>query len=180
MLASLDLRAWAGRAALAIVRHPRGLWADVRGRRLVITTLGNSTDLTSLRTVVYPLPQLEPGGLDEVTWHEVIRENVDPGTWDNVGGPGHIEPVPGALVIVQTSDAHRRIRQIIGALAQIVPERFPVPTQVHKGLKARLFNTLFVDGFNALPRAWVRRYGHHLMAFATKGGGRPDGTESRR
>jgi SAM-dependent methyltransferase len=63
---------------------------------------------------------------------------------------------------------------------QIVPERFPVPTKVHKGLKARLFNALFVDGFNALPRVWVRRYGHHLMAFATKGGALPDGAGSRR
>jgi hypothetical protein len=107
------------RAALAIVLQPRGLWADVRGRRLVITTRENSTDLTSLRTVVYPLPQPEPSGLDEPTWHEVIRENVDPGSWDVLGGPGHIESVPGALVIVQTSDAHRRIRQIIGALARL-------------------------------------------------------------
>ena len=63
---------------------------------------------------------------------------------------------------------------------EIVPERFPVPTTVHKGIKARLFNTMFVDGFNALPRAWVRRYGHHLMAFATKGGGLPERAESRR
>jgi 2-polyprenyl-3-methyl-5-hydroxy-6-metoxy-1,4-benzoquinol methylase len=62
----------------------------------------------------------------------------------------------------------------------IVPERFPVPTKVHKGLKARLFNLLFVDGFNALPRVWMRRYGHHLMAFASKGGAPPDGAERRR
>jgi SAM-dependent methyltransferase len=59
------------------------------------------------------------------------------------------------------------------AAVQIVPERFPVPTKVHKGLKARLFNMMFVDGFNALPRTWVSRYGHHLMAFATKGGAAP-------
>lgn len=50
----------------------------------------------------------------------------------------------------------------------IVPERFPVRTKVHHGLKARLFNTLFVDAFNALPRRWVRGAGHHLMAFVRK------------
>lgn len=50
----------------------------------------------------------------------------------------------------------------------IVPERFPVRTKVHGGLKARLFNTLFVDTFNALPRRWVRNSGHHLMAFVRK------------
>jgi ubiquinone/menaquinone biosynthesis C-methylase UbiE len=51
---------------------------------------------------------------------------------------------------------------------EIVPERFPVRTKVHRGLKAKLYNTLFVDLFNALPRAWVRCTGHHLMAFANK------------
>jgi hypothetical protein len=39
---------------------------------------------------------------------------------------------------------------------------------VHGGLKARAFNTLFVDVFNALPRSLVRGSGHHLMAFAKK------------
>jgi SAM-dependent methyltransferase len=66
------------------------------------------------------------------------------------------------------------------AAVEIVPERFPVRTQVHKGLKARLFNTLFVDGFNALPRAWVCRYGHHLMAFATKTADPPQRAEAQR
>jgi SAM-dependent methyltransferase len=65
------------------------------------------------------------------------------------------------------------------ATVRILPERFPVPTKVHKGLKARLFNALFVDGFNALPRAWVRRYGHHLMAFATKAEAASGRAESR-
>jgi SAM-dependent methyltransferase len=54
------------------------------------------------------------------------------------------------------------------AETRLVVERFPVRTKVHKGLKARLFNTLFVDAFNALPRAWVEGFGHHLLAFARK------------
>ena len=51
---------------------------------------------------------------------------------------------------------------------QIIPERFPVPTRLHHGLKATLYNKVFVGTFNALPRAWVRSFGWHLMAFATK------------
>lgn len=51
---------------------------------------------------------------------------------------------------------------------RIVPERFPVRTKVHEGMTARLYNRFFVDLFNALPRPWVRRSGHHLMAFAVK------------
>jgi SAM-dependent methyltransferase len=54
------------------------------------------------------------------------------------------------------------------AEARVVVERFPVRTKVHQGLKARLFNTLFVDAFNALPPAWVEGFGHHLLAFARK------------
>ncbi len=51
---------------------------------------------------------------------------------------------------------------------RIIPERFPVRTKVHGGLKATLYNSVFVDAYNALPRSWVRNTGHHLMAFATK------------
>jgi 2-polyprenyl-3-methyl-5-hydroxy-6-metoxy-1,4-benzoquinol methylase len=51
---------------------------------------------------------------------------------------------------------------------RIVPHRFPVRTKVHGGLKARLFNLLFVDFFNALPRSWVRSTGHHLIAYVHK------------
>jgi 2-polyprenyl-3-methyl-5-hydroxy-6-metoxy-1,4-benzoquinol methylase len=49
---------------------------------------------------------------------------------------------------------------------QIIPERFPVRTRLHHGLKATLFNGLFVTTFNLLPRPLVRPYGWHLMAFA--------------
>ena len=56
----------------------------------------------------------------------------------------------------------------------IIPERFPVATKVHKGLKAKMFNIVFVNFFNILPRKWLRRTGHHLMAFARKAS--PDDT----
>jgi SAM-dependent methyltransferase len=51
---------------------------------------------------------------------------------------------------------------------RIVPERFPVKSRLHGGWKGTLFNTLFVGTFNALPRAIVRRFGWHLLAFCTK------------
>lgn len=54
------------------------------------------------------------------------------------------------------------------ASARIVPHRFPVPTKIHAGLKAKLFNKLFVGTFNKLPRRLVRRTGHHLIAYVTK------------
>ncbi|HXW03698.1 MAG TPA: methyltransferase domain-containing protein [Vicinamibacterales bacterium] len=51
---------------------------------------------------------------------------------------------------------------------RIVEERFPVRSRLHGGWKGRLFNTFFVGTFNALPRAWVRRFGWHLLAFCRK------------
>jgi SAM-dependent methyltransferase len=54
------------------------------------------------------------------------------------------------------------------ASVEIVPERFPVKSRLHKGWKGAAFNTLFVGTFNALPRVWVRRFGWHLLAFCRK------------
>lgn len=51
---------------------------------------------------------------------------------------------------------------------RIVPERFPVKSRLHGGWKGVAFNTFFVGTFNALPRAWVRPLGWHLMAFCRK------------
>jgi SAM-dependent methyltransferase len=51
---------------------------------------------------------------------------------------------------------------------RIVPERFPVKSKLHGGLKGFLFNTFFVGMFNVIPRALTRSSGWHLMAFAEK------------
>jgi SAM-dependent methyltransferase len=48
---------------------------------------------------------------------------------------------------------------------RIVPERFPVRTRLHGGLKGALYNTFFVGLFNAMPRSLVGRFGWHLLAF---------------
>ena len=51
---------------------------------------------------------------------------------------------------------------------RIVPERFPVRSRLHTGMKAVLYNGVFVGAFNILPRALVRRYGWHLMGLCRK------------
>lgn len=48
---------------------------------------------------------------------------------------------------------------------RIVPERFPVKSRLHGGWKGAVYNGLFVGTFNALPRAFVSRFGWHLLAF---------------
>jgi SAM-dependent methyltransferase len=54
------------------------------------------------------------------------------------------------------------------ANAVVTAERYPVATRVHSGLKARLFNGLFVGAFRAVPRRWLGWSGHHLLAYAWK------------
>jgi SAM-dependent methyltransferase len=48
---------------------------------------------------------------------------------------------------------------------RIIPERFPVKSRLHGGLKGTLYNTFFVGAFNTIPKSLVRRFGWHLMAI---------------
>ena len=51
---------------------------------------------------------------------------------------------------------------------ELIPERFPVRTRLHRGLKAKMYNNFFVVGFNLIPRVLVRPLGWHLMAKAVR------------
>jgi ubiquinone/menaquinone biosynthesis C-methylase UbiE len=64
----------------------------------------------------------------------------------------------------------RELKQMLAPFQsyKIIPERFPVKTKLHSGLKAKLFNGLFVGTFNIMPKSLVRPLGWHLMAFARK------------
>jgi hypothetical protein len=61
-------------------------------------------------------------------------------------------------------------RRLLSGFAdtRIVPERFPVKSRLHKGWKGAVYNGVFVGTFNVLPKALVRRYGWHLLAFCHK------------
>ncbi len=64
----------------------------------------------------------------------------------------------------------REFKQMLSVfpLVKIVPERFPVKSRLHKGLKAVLYNGIFVCLFNLIPKFIVRPLGWHIMAFAYK------------
>ncbi len=51
---------------------------------------------------------------------------------------------------------------------ELVFERFPVRSRLHKGWKGAAYNTFFVGAFNALPSSWVQRFGWHLLAICQK------------
>jgi len=65
----------------------------------------------------------------------------------------------------------REFRKMLSRFSdvRIVPERFPVKSRLQKGIKAVLFNTMFVGFFRLIPRPLVRHLGWHLMAFGVKG-----------
>lgn len=64
----------------------------------------------------------------------------------------------------------REYRRLLGGFesVRIVPERFPVPSRLHRGWKGALYNRIFVGLFNILPQAVVRPLGWHLMALCRK------------
>jgi SAM-dependent methyltransferase len=61
-------------------------------------------------------------------------------------------------------------RRLLGGFSDVrlVYERFPVASRLHGGWKGALYNGVFVGTFNLLPRALVRRFGWHLLAFCRK------------
>jgi 2-polyprenyl-3-methyl-5-hydroxy-6-metoxy-1,4-benzoquinol methylase len=61
-------------------------------------------------------------------------------------------------------------RQITAVFSQneINLYRFPTKTEVHKGWKATVYNTLFVDLYHAIPKRFTNMTGYHMLAFVTK------------
>jgi hypothetical protein len=72
--------------------------------------------------VLGPGEPLEAADFDSLL--ELIRETIEPDSWDDVGGPGSIEPFPHrpCLVIGQTETVHERLAWLLTALRSI-----PVP-----------------------------------------------------
>jgi SAM-dependent methyltransferase len=75
------------------------------------------------------------------------------------------DDAPAFLIFSQ-----REFRELLQPFSRshIIPERFPVPSRLHRGWKALLYNRLFVPSFNLLPRRLIRPFGWHLMAIVTK------------
>lgn len=78
-----------------------------------------------------------------------------------------LEHADAPVLNKHSSAEFRRLLQPFSHV-RIIPERFPVPTRLHHGLMARLYNALFVKAFNRLPKALTRPWGWHLIALATK------------
>ena len=106
---------------------------------------------------------LKPGGqailmvYNKYSWLNLMSKVM------NVGLEHQDAPVLNKYSIGEFKRLLRPFKEV-----RLVPERFPVETRLHHGLKARLYNQGFVKAFNLLPKPLVRPLGWHLMAFATK------------
>ena len=106
---------------------------------------------------------LKPGGTavfmvyNRVSWLNALSKVM------NVALEHEDAPVLKKYSIAEFRELLQPFKQV-----RIVPERFPVKSRLHKGWKGVAFNTMFVGTFNALPRAWVRPLGWHLMGFCKK------------
>jgi hypothetical protein len=102
-------------SGLTRVLSPLELGYEFNGAELIITTA--EAVESRLKTVVYPLPQPTMGQTDEHDWAELVTTTVEPWNWDEVGGRGHLEAVPGALIVVSRPAIHREVRQLLATLA---------------------------------------------------------------
>ncbi|HZN37130.1 MAG TPA: hypothetical protein VFB80_25035, partial [Pirellulaceae bacterium] len=126
------------RSAFRLALSPLGLAADRREGQIVITTLGESAEENRLLTVVYPLPQPEPVGMDEDAWRTAVAGCAR-------GDGRHIQAVPGGLVVVSTADGHRRVQQTIDAicgLAGPLSQPVVVPPQPPGDVERRILAEL--------------------------------------
>lgn len=134
----------------------------------------NSFDMVYCHTVLHftPDPQkmineiarvLKPGG-------EAILMTVNRKSWLNVMHKlmkVEIDHLDAPVFYMYTIKEFEKMLAPFNEV-KIIPERFPVATEVHMGLKAFLYNKIFVGSYNTLPKAFIRRTGHHLMAFCYK------------
>jgi len=171
MVSGVDLSA----SAIALARQnfeQRGLSADLREADGEHLPYPDATfDLVFAHGVVQYTPDsaalvaecrrvLKPGG-------EAIFQVYNRISWLNA--LSHVMKVPleheDAPVLAKLSVGEFRALLKGFREVRIVEERFPVKSRLHGGWKGLAFNTFFVGTFNALPRALVRRFGWHLLAF---------------
>jgi len=108
---------------------------------------------------------LAPGGLaifqvyNRVSWLNLLSKVMKVG----------LEHEDAPVLRKYSIGEFRRLLSDAGfARVRLVFERFPVRSRLHGGWKGTLYNNLFVGTFNALPRAVVRRFGWHLLAYCRK------------
>jgi hypothetical protein len=119
------------RAALKLLLDELKLDYSIRDEVLLVTTKVEAEDMLTVR--VYPVFDLVVRPLNASTnrpslGFQSLIDNIvaiiAPTTWDEVGGPGSIQPFTnsGALVIAQTTTVHEEIAAYLKALREVAAQ----------------------------------------------------------
>ncbi|MEQ8785170.1 MAG: hypothetical protein RIC55_02690 [Pirellulaceae bacterium] len=113
---ALELLAEQGDPRLELFSHNGELWLSesTYWKSVVGHYESRLHRLDGLLTVEGPITE------DDVA--QIVCETVEPGNWIEVGGLGECHVGPGALLIVQTDEAHRRIEALLAGLEQMLRE----------------------------------------------------------
>jgi 2-polyprenyl-3-methyl-5-hydroxy-6-metoxy-1,4-benzoquinol methylase len=106
---------------------------------------------------------LRPGG-------EAILMMYNRYSWLNLLGSLSGVPLEHEDAPVLRKVSAREFRSMLRGFSrvEVIFERFPVKTRLHRGLKAAVYNIAFVGAFNLIPKPLVRPFGWHLMTKAVK------------
>jgi hypothetical protein len=122
--------------ALSHLLRPLDLTWMVANEVLVITTPEEAqSDLAPrvypVRDFVTPL-ESSADGFDGLM--NTVTYSVEPDTWEDVGGPGAIEPLPtaGVLVISQTAEIHTKVEDLLIQLRKRLAEERKSPAAAVK------------------------------------------------
>ncbi|MCC9609586.1 hypothetical protein LOC68_04475 [Blastopirellula sp. JC732] len=115
---TFNLRQIRLRTALQLMLRELDLTYLLDNERIEITTPEDAED--ELRTLYYPCDDLmtkyEEHGFDFDSVIQLITTTVEPESWEELGGPGSIQPLNGGVVVAQTDEIHYRIARLFGAL----------------------------------------------------------------
>lgn len=131
---------------------------DMQRGRLWITTPDRLESHDAMHLAIYPAPQ--PGltaSTSEDEWSNLVTTIVDPPAWDEVGGQGHIEAVPGGLAVVHTRAVQSQIAALFTRLGDMenpprslasVPLAPAGRSSAERRIRAALSETTSIDVIN--------------------------------
>ena len=113
---SIDLHDVPLPQALERLLEPNYLTWLGRDEVIFITTLEEAE--TELSTRLYPVADvLDPdSGFFHSSLIGIVTSCVAPESWDEVGGPGSVSEFPGALVVAQTREVHKKLETFLQQL----------------------------------------------------------------
>lgn len=112
------------RVQLARILEPLELDFDIRDDWVVITTPEDlesylKTRIYDVRSLVFPAGKWDGDHADHDTLFGIITNHVRPDSWDDVGGPGHMDGIRGVLAVSHTHEVHRELSSLLDALHRI-------------------------------------------------------------